>query len=340
MRPRDRFLAALLGGKPDRTPLACVAALAPVELQRSTGCLFPEAHLDPEKLVRLCAANHEVLGFDGVSFIVNYFNEPAALGAQIDWGTPTSLPMYRSHPWRKLEDASVPDDLLERIPIRSNLEALRIAKERYGGTVGIVGKVMGPLSMVQVMHGVEETMLLLYDDPAMLLRFLDVAVEILERSANAQFEAGADAVLIGEGGAGAQMLSPSMYERYLLDAHRKLVQAIRGPTILHICGDITPRLGALAQVGFDCFNFDWAIKPREMKRAASGRFSIMGNVRTSDLLRAGPEVIERQVRECLEAGVDIVSPGCAVSPECPVENFLAMGRAIAAWTGSPRGRGD
>ncbi|MGQ9592012.1 MAG: uroporphyrinogen decarboxylase family protein [Planctomycetota bacterium] len=332
MLPRERFLAALLGGKPDRTPLACVAALAPVELQERTGCLFPEAHLDPEKLVRLSAANHEVLGFDGVSFIVNYFNEPAALGARIDWGNPTSLPMFASHPWRRPEDAAAPGDLLERDPIRSNLRALRIAKERYGGRVGIVGKVMGPLSMVQAMHGVEETMLLFYDDPPKLLAFLDAAVGILARSANAQFEAGIDAVLIGEGGAGAQMLSPAMYERYLFGAHRELVAAIRGPTILHVCGDVTPRLAALAEVGFDCFNFDWAISPSVMKRAAAGRFSVMGNVRTSDLLRGSPEEIERQVRECLEAGVDVISPGCAVSPECPLENFLAMGRAIASWT--------
>ena len=38
MESRERFLAALNGEKPDRTPVAHVAALTTVQLQQSTGC--------------------------------------------------------------------------------------------------------------------------------------------------------------------------------------------------------------------------------------------------------------------------------------------------------------
>jgi [methyl-Co(III) methanol-specific corrinoid protein]:coenzyme M methyltransferase len=38
--------------------------------------------------------------------------------------------------------------------------------------------------------------------------------------------------------------------------------------------------------------------------------------------------IERQVIENLQAGVNIISPGCAISPSCPNRNLLAMARAI------------
>jgi [methyl-Co(III) methanol-specific corrinoid protein]:coenzyme M methyltransferase len=334
LNSRERFLAALRGERPDRTPLATVAAMNPVELQERTGCFMPEAHLDPEKLVGLCAANHEVLGFDGVSFVINYFNEPAALGAEMCWGSPRALPMYTSHPWEDPARVEHPADLLDRQPLKGNLRALRIAKARYGDRVAVLSKVMGPLSMVQVMLGIESAMLALLDDPKRVRELLDLSVEILVRSANAQLEEGIDAILIGEGGAGAQMLSPAMYEELLLEPHRRMVAAIEGPTILHMCGDITPRLEALWKVGFACFNFDWAIPPAVMKEAAAGRFKIMGNVNTTDLLRGEPEEIERQVVACLEAGVDFVSPGCAVSPECPVENFLAMRRAVERWGGA------
>lgn len=331
MNSRDRFLTALRGEKPDRTPLANVAAMNPVELQVLTGCYMPEAHLEPEKLVKLCGANHEVLGFDAVSFVINYFNEPAALGAEIRWGSRTALPMFASHPWSGPEDATVPSDLLDRNPIRSNLEALRLARKRYGDRVAVLSKVMGPLSMVQVMHGIEETMLGLVDEPSRIQKLLDVCVDILIETANAQLNVGVDAMLIGEGGAGAQMLSPRMYEDYILGPQRRLVDGIRGPTILHMCGDITPRLQALLETGIDCFNFDWAIEPEVMKKSAGGQFSIMGNVNTLDLLKATPDVIEEQVTKCLRAGVDIISPGCAVSPECPVANFQAMAKAVEDW---------
>jgi len=58
------------------------------------------------------------------------------------------------------------------------------------------------------------------------------------------------------------MLSPATYARVLLPWHQEMVAAINGPTILHICGDITPRLAMMKRIGMTCFNFDWAIAPQ------------------------------------------------------------------------------
>jgi [methyl-Co(III) methanol-specific corrinoid protein]:coenzyme M methyltransferase len=57
----------------------------------------------------------------------------------------------------------------------------------------------------------------------------------------------------------------------------------------------------------------------------------MGNVNTTDLLTGSPDEIKAQVFENLEAGVDIISPGCAISPQCPSANIKAMSEAINAW---------
>ena len=301
------------------------------ELQQSTGCAMPEVHLDAERLVNLCAASHELFGFDGVTFILNYFNEPAALGCSMNWGGPAELPVYTSHPWQHIEQATIPADLLDRPPISTYLEGLRIAKKRYGHEVAVLGKVMGPFSMAQVMHGVENVMLGLTDNPELIRQFLEICASILVRCANAQFEQGIDALAIGEGGAGANMLSPQMYADILLDVHKRMIAEIQGPTIMHICGDITPRLDSLRQIGLHCFNFDWAIAPRLMRERSKSSFRIMGNVNTTDLLTGSPEDIRSQVFENLEAGVDVISPGCAISPRCPSPNIKAMSEAIIAW---------
>lgn len=287
--------------------------------------------MDAEKLVSLCAASHELFGFDGVTFILNYFNEPAALGCSMNWGGPAELPVYTSHPWQHIEQATIPADLLDRPPISTYLEGLRIAKKRYGHEVAVLGKVMGPFSMAQVMHGVENVMLGLTDNPELIRQFLEICASILVRCANAQFEQGIDALAIGEGGAGANMLSPQMYREILLDVHKRMIAEIQGPTIMHICGDITPRLDSLRQIGLRCFNFDWAIAPRLMRERSESSFRIMGNVNTTDLLTGSPDEIRSQVFENLEAGVDIISPGCAISPRCPSANIKAMSEAIIAW---------
>jgi [methyl-Co(III) methanol-specific corrinoid protein]:coenzyme M methyltransferase len=57
----------------------------------------------------------------------------------------------------------------------------------------------------------------------------------------------------------------------------------------------------------------------------------MGNVNTTDLLTGSPEDIKTQVFDNLDAGVDIISPGCAISPLCPSANIKAMSEAILAW---------
>lgn len=331
MTSKERFLAALKGQKPDRTPLAHVSALTTVELQKASGCFMPAVHTDPEQLARLGFANHEVLGFDAVSFIINYFSEPAACGCEIDYGATDTLPVYKSHPWQQAEDAKVPADLLDRPPIRTYLQTLSIAKKRYGDRIGVVGKVMGPFSMALVMHGLENLMMGMMDDPAKMKHFVETAAGALVRCANAQLEAGADAIAIGEGGAGANMLSPDMYENFLMPIHQRMMREIHGPTVMHICGDITPRLESMAKIGLTCFNFDWAIKPAAMKKASHGKFTLMGNVNTADLMNATPAKIEAQVAECLEAGVEIISPGCAISPKCPTANLRAMREAIDKW---------
>lgn len=328
MNSRERFLAALAGDKPDRTPVAHVAALTTVELQQATGCWMPQVHHDADQQARLLAANHDTLGFDAVSFIINYFGEPAALGIEMDWGGPEQVPAFRSAPWQLADDAVVPGDLLDRVPIRTYLETVRIAKRRYGERMAVLGKVMGPFSMAQAMCGIERTLMALLDDPQQLAHFLGVAVEILVQCANAQFERGIDALAIGEGGAGANLLSPQMYEKQLLPYHQEMISRIDGPTIMHICGDVTPRLDMFKQTGMTCFNFDWAIAPELIVRQAAGAYRVMGNINTTDLLRGQPREIERQVIQNLEAGVEIISPGCAVSPNCPNANLRTLSEAV------------
>ncbi len=328
MTSRERFLAGLCGKPADRPPVAHIAAATTVGLQADTGCFMPDVHHNPERLVRLMAANHDVLGFDAVTFLINFFNEPAALGAAMDWGGPETLPAYRSHPWETAEDIEIPADFLKLPHLRTCLETLTLATRECGAAMGVMGKVMGPLSFVQVMHGVDVTLTGLLTAPGLIRTFLEASLDVIVPFANAQFGCGIDALAIGEGGAGAHMLSPELYAEFLAPVHRRLVRAIDGPAILHICGDITPRLGLLKDLGIACFNFDWAIPPARMAEAAEGAFTLMGNISTETLLNGTPADVAAQTRACVEAGVHIIGPGCAISPRCPNANLRAMTQAV------------
>ena len=250
----------------------------------------------------------------------------------MDWGSEVQLPTFTSNPWQRPDDAVVPGDLLDRSPISTYLQTVKIAKRDYGERVAILGKVMGPFSMSLAMCGIERMMMATLDDPALVRHFLDVSAEVLVRCAHAQFEVGIDALAIGEGGAGANMLSPGMYESLLLPVHQRMIGQIGGPTIMHICGDVTPRLEMFKQTKMTCFNFDWAISPEVMVKEAAEAYRVMGNISTTDLLTGTPDGIERQVLANLDAGVDIISPGCATSPRCPNDNLRAIPAAVRRYS--------
>lgn len=108
-------MKALNGEEVDRISCACISGLTTLEIQKITNCFMPEIHSNPEKLVQLFCANHKILGFDGVTFIINYFNEPSAMRCLLDCYDKERLPLYISHPWEN-KKPYVPEDILNRHP--------------------------------------------------------------------------------------------------------------------------------------------------------------------------------------------------------------------------------
>ena len=99
MSPKRRFLHALLGGKSDRIPAGNVVSATTIDQMRITDSWFPEAHTNPQRMACLAAASYEILGFDTVMPVFSVVQEAAALGCEINWGTPQDMPTVRSHPF-------------------------------------------------------------------------------------------------------------------------------------------------------------------------------------------------------------------------------------------------
>ena len=71
MTPKRRFLAGLLGGRVDRTPLGSVTSVANVAQMHRSGAFFPDVHLDGEKMARLAAGGtpHEGILYAALDYI-------------------------------------------------------------------------------------------------------------------------------------------------------------------------------------------------------------------------------------------------------------------------------
>ena len=204
------------------------------------------------------------------------------------------------------------------------LQALELLRRNYGSHVGIIGKVMGPWTISYHLAGVEEFLIWTLLDPDKVRRFLNRLKEASISIANAQLQAGADAVVIADHATG-DLVSPKTYKDFLLPIHQEMNQRIGGPTILHICGNCSDRLRFFVEAGFDAYHFEWQIDSKMAVQVVNHEMSLIGNIANKDVLYGGtPEEVYKQARYAIEAGVNLLAPECAVPLQTPIENLKAI----------------
>ena len=127
-------------------------------------------------------------------------------------------------------------------------------------------------------------------------------------------------------------MSGEYYRKFLLELHKEMVERIPCPLILHICGQTLDRLDFIAQTGMACFHFDSKNDPKKAMEIAAGRIRLVGNLNNPELLYArGPEEVRAAVYECMDAGVDLIAPECAIPLATRLENLLEIPKAVKDW---------
>jgi [methyl-Co(III) methanol-specific corrinoid protein]:coenzyme M methyltransferase len=289
------------------------------------GVPFPQAHLEAKAMADLAYAGHAVLGFDTVmpEFSVN--QEAAALGCEVDWGGRNQMPEVKTFPYADFSDVQIPDHFLEKPSIKVVLDAISALRRQVGGQVAIVGKVMGPWTLSYHMAGVQNFLLQVgLGEKDRVVRMVRQLMPVTIAFAEAQFQAGVDAVVVADHATG-NLVGPYHYEELLLPIHEELTSEIGGPLILHVCGNCSDRLELFAASGFDAYHFEWQVDARQAVAAVGDRISLVGNVNNPEVLLSGmPEDVYLQVRYAIDAGVHIIAPECAIPLSTPLENLEAI----------------
>ena len=328
MSPRRRFLAAILGGRVARPAVGSPTSVATVDQMEATGASFPEVHLDGRAMARLAAGACDILGYDAIMPVFSVVQEAAALGCPVDWGALDTMPTVQAPLWTEPDQVRLPADLLERPPLRAVLDAIRMLRAEYGHRVAIIGKVMGPWTLAYHVYGLQEFLSDTLLAPERVRGFLDALSAVPLAFGRAQIAAGADLLCLADHATG-DLVRASMYRDLLLPIHRRLVRELGGPTVLHICGDTLDRLGYIADAGFDAFHFDSKVDAADAVRAVGTRLSLVGNVNNPEtLLRGTPEDAAAEARYAVEAGVRVIGPECAIPLHTPLENLIAIRRAV------------
>ena len=333
MTSRERVLAALNGQPVDRTPVANPTNVASVDLMDLVDAPFPDACRDPELAARLAATGYTELGFDSVMPYFTIIQESSALGCDMQWEDKDNWPTVRMQQpiWKDSRDVRIPSGFLEHRDNITITKSIEILRQELGNDVAIIGKTMGPWTLAYHVFGVENFLLMTVDDPAEVMRILHKLKEISVLFGEAQIAAGVDALTFPDHATG-DLVSGEYYRRFLQDIHTEMAEALPVPLILHICGATLDRMPYIAETGMASFHFDSKNDPQKAMDAVDGKIGLVGNINTPTTLYArGPAEVREEVFKCLDAGVQMIAPECAIPLATKLENLIAIPDAVKEW---------
>jgi len=131
------------------------------------------------------------------------------------------------------------------------------------------------------------------------------------------------------------MIGPNLYEEFALPAERRVFDAVRAgcglPASLHICGDSTHILSAMATSGAVVLEIDHLVSLDEACRLVPDSIALWGNINPVDILNNGtPEKVKAACAEAIETVRRhkrhrfVLSSGCTLAPGTPPENIAAL----------------
>ncbi|MGC8492289.1 MAG: MtaA/CmuA family methyltransferase [Syntrophobacteraceae bacterium] len=330
MTLKERFMDCL-AGKSDEKLCGCTTTYGVVELMKRCGYERPAADTDPIAMTELALAGPRYAGFEwvkGMGWDITAVSE--VLGCRL--GEPEIDRQYciKEHPCDKsLDGLDCPADFLQRGRFPAYKENLRLLKEKVGQELAIFGETEGAFTAAANLVGTEQFMKWTFREPDKVTQVLEVTTQAVIRAVNFAFDQGVDYYVLAEPTSGPALMSPKMWETFVLPLMKKIVTQAKGPLVLHICGNTDKIISLMCDTGVAGISIE---EKADMKGAvaiarAKG-VKVFGNVSTATTLFSGtPEECYGESTRALENDVDFLSPGCGIAPGSPLENLLQMKRA-------------
>ena len=312
MTGRERYLAALRGGAPDRVPLHELH-WGPGFIREVLGQPFSPYHNADDEVAMARATGVDMvwtapLGFTALTSI-QLHGETFVDEWGTQWGSnEQSWPAAWSYgdvvnsreDWVKVR---FPDP---ELPVR--YEQPRRFVELSAGDLAVVGGVRGPFSATWMLAGLVNMSTWLYDDPSLLAEMLREMGRYNTQLGLGLIRAGVDAVIVHDdwGMNKSTFIKPDDWRRLVYPCIAEQVEALAAtgaPVILHSDGNLNRILDDIVQLRICALNpiqRGANMNVAEIKARYDGRLCLIGNLDTSGVLSHGtPDDVERQALECL-----------------------------------------
>jgi uroporphyrinogen decarboxylase len=345
MTDRERIEALLRREKPDRVPIWPIA-LGFCTLY--TGGSIADAYNKPE--VFLAAQRKASQDFGWVFFPT--MGASAALttefGGEFKWpsGDFSQAPIVTRFAVDTAEDVwnlKMPDvKTAGTVPMRMEFYKLSSRERLDNEPFNVMSWEGGPFTNAANIPGIEKMSRWILKNPEVAHRLMRITVDYyIELTQYWKDTFGIEGVLpfFGEPTAANQIISPKQFEQFAMPYIKELCEAVLAMgykhIFVHVCGEQNLNLPYWAQIPFGDPGIISIGHEVELETAAEyfPNDIILGNLEPAIIQTETPQAVYEATKEVIEKGKKIsggyiFSPGCELPPKAPVENVMAMSRAL------------
>lgn len=316
-------------GIPENLPVFCLSQEFDAKYADLT---YHEYIQSPQQVIEVQLEVMEAFGWDWAWLHLDDTLEFEPLGVGVAEGGENVVPCtanYLDFDRETLASLQVPDPRSARMPLL--LDAAAGLRSEVGDSKCITGRVGAPFSAVTLIFGMQQSMLMMLDDPDLFAEALKFAEEQAISWGLAQIEAGCHAIWLGDCNASLHLISPKHYREWALEPCRRVTEALQqaGALVyLHNSEETLEGLLLQAETEPDVLSVGPGLDISLAIEALRGKQAVMGNVDPINMLTesSASEVAAetgRQVR-LMAGGGCILNSGECVPREARRENMHAM----------------
>ena len=236
-------------------------------------------------------------------------------------------------PFNNLEEIEIPDDFTNNARFPIIKQASNILHEKYDDKIPFIATIMGPFTLLcQILStGPEELIKQLNKDIVGIEDSLYTLTTAIFEEIDFYKELNIDIISIFEPYSSPSLLKPKFFQQNLQPFLEEISNKIYCPSLLHICGDTTPILKNMLTSGFEGViisdNVDIS-NAKQLQAELNTKTRICGNVSTAKtLFMKNEKEVYDETMKILSNGIDILSPGCMISPNTPLNNLKKIIKA-------------
>jgi MtaA/CmuA family methyltransferase len=293
------------------------------------GVRYKDFCLDFKTLYEVNMLCSKDFGYDWVNVMSDPYSEASGYGLRLTYPE-NDLPQVTEFLINDITDVAKLKVIKasDHDRMRTRIKEIREFRRNTGNSQFICGWVEGPLAEYCDLRNVSVACMDMYENPEKLKQALNIMTESALGYITEQVIAGAHCVGIGD--AVCSLISPDLYREFVFPLEKAMVDhahSLNARVKLHICGDTTGILPDMIRTGADIVDIDHLVTNMAefIPLFQQGQVPA-GNSNPVSVIRDGNrESITESVIGCHRTtnGRGIISAGCEIPPDTPIENMIA-----------------